>query len=102
MHFHDTLRGMNSSPSVCHEEIARRAHQIWRDAGHPDGLASAHWLQAESELHAQSGAASGEKSPRKKSEVQPAGAKHAQGRARHSSDYVHPGVTTDSLHHQRS
>jgi hypothetical protein len=92
---------MDSTRLASHEEIARRAHKIWRDAGHPDGLASAHWLQAERELLAHDGAAGGQNSPRRKPAVQPA-AKHGQGNAPHSTDNVHPGVTTDSLHHRRN
>ena len=30
--------------------IARRAYAIWEMAGHPQGKALDHWLQAESEL----------------------------------------------------
>lgn len=33
------------------EKIRLRAYEIWEGAGHPDGEAEAHWLQAQRELH---------------------------------------------------
>jgi hypothetical protein len=32
------------------EDIAKRAYGIWEMAGHPQGKAVEHWLQAEDEL----------------------------------------------------
>lgn len=32
------------------EQVSARAHQIWIDAGKPQGLALEHWLRAEREL----------------------------------------------------
>ena len=32
------------------EQVSARAHQIWLDAGKPQGLALEHWLRAEREL----------------------------------------------------
>jgi hypothetical protein len=46
---------MNLNPSIGHENIARRAYQIWDETGRRDGNETAHWLQAERELHAQHG-----------------------------------------------
>jgi hypothetical protein len=46
---------MNLNPSISHEYIARRAHQIWEETGRRDGNETAHWLQAERELHAKHG-----------------------------------------------
>lgn len=37
---------------VAHDEIARRAAQLWRDRGQPAGQDEALWLEAESELQA--------------------------------------------------
>ena len=37
-----------------HEERVReRAHQIWERAGRPEGMAAAHWAQAEAEIVAE-------------------------------------------------
>lgn len=38
----------NGSPT--REEIALCAHQIWEEAGRPDGRDLEHWLQAEARL----------------------------------------------------
>jgi len=39
-----------------HPEIARRAYQLWEAEGQPHSSALKHWLKAEAELSAQSGA----------------------------------------------
>jgi hypothetical protein len=36
--------------AVGHEEVARRAHQLWEQEGCPDGKDSEHWLEAERQL----------------------------------------------------
>jgi hypothetical protein len=36
--------------TVSHEEIARRAHEIWEQEGCPEGREQEHWLQAERQL----------------------------------------------------
>ena len=46
---------MNLNPSIRHENIARRAYQIWEETGRRDGNDAAHWLQAKRELRAQRG-----------------------------------------------
>jgi hypothetical protein len=46
---------MSLNPSISHENIARRAYQIWEETGRRDGNETAHWLQAKRELHAQHG-----------------------------------------------
>jgi hypothetical protein len=33
-----------------HQQIAARAHELWREAGSPEGVAMDFWLQAEREL----------------------------------------------------
>jgi hypothetical protein len=92
---------MNPTHAVSHEKIAMRAHRIWEEAGRPHGCETEHWLQAERELQAQGdGKAKLDGSHRGSVEPMPA-AKHSAPKAPHSSDYVHPGVTTDSLHHRR-
>jgi hypothetical protein len=92
---------MNSNSSITHETVARRAYQIWEENGRQDGTETKHWLQAESELAAQHEAAGkGKSEPARPVEPRPSG-KHAPEQARHSTNYVHPGVTTDSLHHAR-
>lgn len=45
------------------EDIARRAYGIWEMAGHPQGKAVDHWLQAEIELAAAEHAPSDANSP---------------------------------------
>jgi Protein of unknown function (DUF2934) len=92
---------MNSTALISHESISRRAHQIWEESGRPDGNETANWLQAESELRAQQGKTGDVVSERGKS-VEPPAAKHTPDKAPHSANYVHPGVTTDSLHHVRN
>jgi hypothetical protein len=82
---------MHPTSLISHESISRRAHQIWEEAGHPDGCETDHWLQAERDLHALHGKAG-----------QPIAAKPVPSKVPHSTDYVHPGVTTDSLHHRRN
>jgi len=46
---------MNLNPSNSHENIARRAYQIWEETGRRVGDETAHWLQAKRELHALDG-----------------------------------------------
>lgn len=93
---------MHSTPSASHENISRRAHQIWEETGRQEGNETAHWLQAESELHAQDGKAGEVDAARGKSVEPAATGRHPAEKAPHSADYVHPGVTTDSLHHVRN
>jgi hypothetical protein len=44
-----SLRDMKST-SLSHEEISKRARQIWEQRGRPAGQENEHWLQAEREL----------------------------------------------------
>lgn len=37
--------------AVSHEEIARRAHEIWEQEGCPHGCDERHWIEAERQLH---------------------------------------------------
>jgi len=93
---------MNSSASVRHETIAQRAYLRWEEAGHPSGRETEYWLQAERELHAAPEKLGGDPNGvRGKAVVPPVVGKHVPERAPHSTPYVHPGVTTDSLHHLR-
>lgn len=41
---------MNSTPAISHDEIARRAHDLWEQCGRLEGRELEHWLQAEREL----------------------------------------------------
>jgi hypothetical protein len=95
------LGSMNPTPLVSHESISQRARQIWEEAGHPDGCETAHWLQAERELHAQRGKTGEADGARGQPAGPPVAAKHVAPKAPHSTDYAHPGVTTDALHHRR-
>ena len=92
---------MNSSPSIRDEDISRRAHQNWEVAGKPDGQDIAHWLQAERELHAEHAKTHEANVAHGKALESPGIAQRVPDRAPHSTNYVHPGVTTDSLHHRR-
>ena len=43
----------DSDPSLSeHDQIARRAHEIWRELGCPQNQDLAIWLEAEAEVHA--------------------------------------------------
>jgi hypothetical protein len=39
---------------IKHDEISRRAREIWEREGRPEGRDMEHWLQAEAELHRES------------------------------------------------
>ena len=39
---------------ISYAEIAKRAFEIWEQAGRPDGCDMEHWLKAERELHGRS------------------------------------------------
>jgi hypothetical protein len=92
---------MKSDSPISHEKISHRAHQIWEESGQLEGNEKANWYQAERELHAQHEKTGEVDIARGKSVQPPAAGKHAPEKAPHSSNYVHPGVTTDSLHHLR-
>jgi hypothetical protein len=92
---------MNNASLISHENIARRAHQIWEETGRSDGNETLHWLQAEKELSRQSEQDDKAKADPRKSVEPPLSGKHAPELSPHSTNYVHPGVTTDSLHHVR-
>jgi hypothetical protein len=36
--------------TITYEEIAKRAFELWRNEGEPEGREQEHWLQAEQEL----------------------------------------------------
>jgi Protein of unknown function (DUF2934) len=93
---------MNSPSLITHENIARRAHQIWEETGRVDGNETQHWLQAERELRAHHEPTGEAKADRGKTVEPPTSGKHSSQQAPHSANYVHPGVTTDSLHHVRN
>lgn len=42
--------GNGTSRRPTHDEIARRAFEIWQAKGRPQGQDAAHWVQAEREL----------------------------------------------------
>ncbi len=89
---------MNPTHNVSSEAISKRAHQLWEAAGRPDGAHNEHWLQAERELTQSSNHKDGSEhasvEPNRKGNPAP-------DKAPHSTNYQHPGVTTDSLHHHR-
>lgn len=93
---------MNSISSITHENIARRAHQIWEQSGRQDGSETMHWLQAERELCAHHESTGEVKAERGRSVEPSISGKPIHEQTRHSTNYVHPGVTTDSLHHVRN
>ena len=93
---------MNSVSLITHESIARRAYQIWEETGRRDGNETMHWLKAERELRAHHESTGDAKADRGRSVEPPDSGRHSSEHIQHSTDYVHPGVTTDSLHHVRS
>ena len=40
--------------TVSHDEIARRAHELWEQDGCPEGRSEQHWLEAEKQLRGSS------------------------------------------------
>jgi len=92
---------MNSTYIIRHENIARRAYQIWEETGRPEGSEEMHWVQAEHELRAQHEGTGDTGVEQVRSVEPPISGHHASEPARHSTSYNHPGVTTDSLHHLR-
>jgi hypothetical protein len=40
--------------TIAHEQISKRAREIWEREGRPEGRDKEHWLQAEAELHEES------------------------------------------------
>jgi hypothetical protein len=40
----------NIRSAVAHEEVARRAHELWEQDGCPDGRHEQHWAEAEKQL----------------------------------------------------
>jgi hypothetical protein len=93
---------MSSISLITHETIARRAHQIWEETGRRDGNEAEHWLRAERELRADRELAGDAKAARGNSVEPPISGRHPSEQIRHSTDYIHPGVTADSLHHLRN
>jgi hypothetical protein len=96
-----TYRITTSISSISHENIARRAHQIWEETGRRNGNETTHWLQAEKELRAH-GETTSVNAERERSVEPPMSGKHASEHARHSTNDIRPGVATDSLHHVRN
>ncbi len=92
---------MSSTHSPRHEDISRRAYQIWEETGRGEGNDTGHWLQAERELQAQHPKTGANGDARGRSVEPPLAGKHVAEKPPHSTDYVHPGVTTDSMHHLR-
>jgi hypothetical protein len=92
---------MNSTSSISHENISRRAYQIWEQDGQLDGNETEYWLRAECELHSEHEKTDSADGARAESAAPRAIANRISKKAPHSTDYAHPGVTTDSLHHHR-
>ncbi len=91
---------MSTTHSPSHEEISRRAHQLWEESGRGDGNDTGHWLQAERELRARHQPSGESHGTPGRSVEPPLAGKHLAEKAPHSTNYVHPGVTTNSLHHR--
>ena len=45
-------KSIQSEPKPTHEEIARRAYEIFEERGRPHGRDQEHWLEAEAQLKA--------------------------------------------------
>lgn len=41
---------MKSDSHITHEDITKRAHDIWEQSGRPEGQETEHWFRAEHEL----------------------------------------------------
>jgi hypothetical protein len=66
--------------TVAHEEIARRAYELWEQDGCPEGCSERHWLQAERQLRGSSfGGAPGEKDAREEARAIKASAERRAG-----------------------
>ena len=46
--------GSKTNPVPSHDEISRRAKELWEQEGRPDGRSEEHWLRAENELRQRS------------------------------------------------
>lgn len=51
---------------IADKNVAVRAHQIWQEAGEPDGRSDAHWEQARKELAGRKPGPAGKKAPKAK------------------------------------
>jgi len=49
-----TTQSQQIRETVAHEEIARRAHELWEQDGRQDGRDQEYWLQAEKQLRGSS------------------------------------------------
>jgi hypothetical protein len=49
-----TAQSQQIRETVAHEEIARRAHELWEQDGRQDGRDQEYWLQAEKQLRGSS------------------------------------------------
>lgn len=66
--------------TVAHEEIARRAYELWEQDGCPEGCSERHWLEAERQLRGSSfGKAPGEKDARDEARTIKASAERRAG-----------------------
>jgi len=59
-HKNNNRPAQSSSEDALHEQIEKRAHEIWLAAGCRHGDALGHWLQAESEVLKECGEGDGE------------------------------------------
>jgi hypothetical protein len=66
--------------TVAHEEIARRAYELWEQDGCPGGCSERHWLEAERQLRGSSfGGAPSEKDAREEARAIKASAERRAG-----------------------
>ena len=86
---------MSTTHSPSHEDISRRAYELWEKAGRPEDDGTDHWIRAEAELHDRLALAAEAARAHGKPVEPPHPGKHLPDRAPHSADYAHPGVATD-------
>jgi hypothetical protein len=87
--------------ATSHDRISERAHQLWEQAGKPNGRETEDWLQAEREIkHSDTAALS---DPHRGREVEPLPhGKPVNTPAPHSTNSKPAHVSADALHHRRN
>ena len=73
MNNHETVQA-DVSQQVSHEEISRRAQELWRQSGSPQGRDEEIWLEAERQLRVPSLSLSASSSPSESTGAQPSAA----------------------------
>src|ERR1043166_799179 len=78
---------------IAHEEIARRAEELWRERGWPAGQDEAIWLEAESKLQGETEAQPVAQTPSRSTAAEPAKPGRSQTKSRDPAE-AKPGMGT--------